>query len=201
MCSVAIYALIDPRDGAIRYVGKSRRPAHRLREHVAESMAKRTHKDRWIQQALVAGFRPGMEILELAPGEAADDRERFWIAELRQRGERLVNETDGGDGITMTPAIRARIAASNRKPKSPEHAAAISRGRKGIEFSSEHREALKRAGATEELRRKRREAAKARWANPDFRAKMRAIQSVVQARPDVRAKRSAALKGRRSHGD
>ena len=52
-----IYALCDPRDGAVRYVGKSCAPKQRLRRHLADLDAT-TRKRRWINSLITAGLEP-----------------------------------------------------------------------------------------------------------------------------------------------
>lgn len=54
-----IYHLIDPRDRAVRYVGKSGNPTARLRAHIQESAAaQNTAKKRWIAELADLGLRP-----------------------------------------------------------------------------------------------------------------------------------------------
>lgn len=124
-----IYALVDPRDGAWRYVGKSssglKRPLHHGRPSV---LAKdKTHKANWIRGLAQQGLRYCIEILEefSDPG-ALNVAEIEWIAAARLVGVSLTNLTDGGDGATgwvMPIATRLRlseIALSQRRRPSPK---------------------------------------------------------------------------------
>lgn len=59
--------------------------------------------------------------------------------------DRWLNNSICGDFI-MNDTTKRKISQSNRKPKSKEHAANISKGRKGIIFSESHRDNIRKAG-------------------------------------------------------
>jgi predicted GIY-YIG superfamily endonuclease len=59
----AIYALIDPRNSLVRYIGATSNPLRRLRSHVHDSRAQVTPKDRWIAQLVFLEMLPEMKIL------------------------------------------------------------------------------------------------------------------------------------------
>ncbi len=100
MSSVYIYALVDPRTNVIRYVGKTKTLSKRLAQHLSKtSLRKLTHKNNWIRSLLQHGLVPTLRVLEITDLTSANDREIHWIARLRQIGVRLVNGTDGGDGL------------------------------------------------------------------------------------------------------
>lgn len=123
-----IYALVDPRDHSVRYVGKSDNPRVRYFAHLhgPESNLK-TYKANWIRQLKSEGLVPSIVILErVHPSEWAD-AERKWIAHFRNTGARLTNSTSGGDGfdsewvrLQWTPkserALRRVDATRGRKP-------------------------------------------------------------------------------------
>lgn len=158
-----IYALCDPDTNEVRYVGKSDSPQKRYREHLRTD-SKCTYCARWIQSLMRQGKRPHIQILE----EVTDnwvEREQWWIAEMRRRGARLTNLTDGGEGIVgykYPLEIVERIAAKHRgRTMSEEHRRIISRThkgqkrptewrkkmsdrRKGIVFTAEHRANISR---------------------------------------------------------
>lgn len=109
-----IYALIDPRDNAIRYVGKTFRTAHRrLRRHLASCYLNgKTHKERWLRTLVALGVQPIITVIETCTSSAdLSKRERFWIAHYRAVGAALTNATDGGDGVGYkhTPESKERI--------------------------------------------------------------------------------------------
>ena len=66
---VYVYALLDPRDGALRYVGRSSNPAKRVRNHLnpRQSGPRMTE---WIQGLAAAGLMPDIAVLREVP-EAA----------------------------------------------------------------------------------------------------------------------------------
>lgn len=124
----AIYGLADPRDGQLRYVGKTVGPlARRLGRHLNASSRRKNRKDRWIANLIAKDLRP--EIFEI---EVADDwveAERFWIAYFRAIGADLVNHTSGGEGepgFRVAEDTKRRISIGNKgKPKSAAHVAKI----------------------------------------------------------------------------
>lgn len=110
-----IYGLIDPRNGELRYVGKSTSGMRRPRAHM--SLLKyetNTYKANWLRQLLVEDFKPDIEVLETyESADALVEAERFLIAYFRSIGCRLTNLTAGGDGASgykHTLEGRARIS-------------------------------------------------------------------------------------------
>lgn len=96
-----IYALIDPRDWYVRYVGKSSKPRARFRNHLHPSKLKiETHKAHWLRELLGAGFVPIQEILEEVSKEHWMSAEKKWIEHYRSIPgyPTLTNSTDGGEG-------------------------------------------------------------------------------------------------------
>ena len=92
----AIYALVDPRDDTVRYIGYSSNPTKRLGQHLEGKTTNRRfvrwldelHQYRW-------GCVPRLVILEHVPRNMWDEAERRWIAYYRERGN-LLNVADGG---------------------------------------------------------------------------------------------------------
>lgn len=93
---VSIYALIDPRDGAVRYIGKAVHPQRRLAGHLRE-MRRRTPLYRWIGELRKRGYSPSMTILSTCPQADWPNEERRLIAWGRALGFLLLNVADGGD--------------------------------------------------------------------------------------------------------
>jgi hypothetical protein len=113
-----IYALIDPRTDEIRYVGKSSSGMARPRQHRKRCnfVTGTTHRCRWLQNLLKAGRRCQIRVVERTTAEKLSDAERRWIADLRAQGCRLVNHTDGGDGLPGRKAsllTRAKMSAAH----------------------------------------------------------------------------------------
>jgi hypothetical protein len=103
MLTGTVYALCDPRNDAVRYVGMTLDADKRLRRHLRNA-------DRgqdlpvydWIHSI---GEDPVVEPLELVvPEFLLAARERFWIADLRARGCSLLNATEGGDCVGGSPS-------------------------------------------------------------------------------------------------
>lgn len=154
-----IYALTDPRTGDIRYVGYSSQLSRRFCAHLQDARkGLLTHKAKWIASLLREGLRPGLEVLEESP-VSAPQQEKIWIAALRSKGFNLTNDTDGGDGVTMTPTIRAKIAQAARIITTAAMA------------DPDRRKAAMSGWNTPEANLKKREAIKKRWQDPAYKAR------------------------------
>jgi len=141
---VYIYGLVDPRSGALRYVGKSIRPLERLTNHMNERS--RCHRTNWLASLRRDGVRPRMVILDVTGEGGWQDVERGWIAWAKARGCDLVNETSGGDGVCDLPAetrARMRLTWLGRKHK-PETIAKLGSGMRGKHHTEEHRAKMRR---------------------------------------------------------
>lgn len=75
--TIFIYALIDPRDNAVRYVGRTVYPDLRLSQHLGKCTGKA--KQEWLAELKANGLTPRMEILEQAPYNNRKSIEKFWI--------------------------------------------------------------------------------------------------------------------------
>lgn len=62
-----IYALIDPRDNEVRYIGKTINPKKRLSEHLADSKREYNYKAMWIKSLLKENLNPLIEFLKICP--------------------------------------------------------------------------------------------------------------------------------------
>lgn len=97
-----VYGLVDPRDGQLRYVGRSSYGMRRPLQHgQAWYLAKHPdwHVTRWVSQLQALGLSYDVRVLE--NHERAEDlveAERRCIAHFRSLGCRLTNLTDGGEG-------------------------------------------------------------------------------------------------------
>ncbi len=116
-----IYVLIDPRDGEIRYVGKTVFMLEdRLNKHLRDKH--NNYRTRWIQSLVRQGLKPIIKLIEtVPPDEDWAERERYWIAYYRSIGANLTNFTDGGEGVPgWIPLKETRRRMSNgqrnRKP-------------------------------------------------------------------------------------
>src|SRR5260221_239430 len=86
----SVYALIDPRDDSVHYIGMSTRPEYRLRtEHMQRSYGA-TYD--WIQELLHLGLQPILKIIETQENERhALDRELYWIHYYSKQKAPLLN--------------------------------------------------------------------------------------------------------------
>jgi len=101
MENVFIYALSDPRDNQVRYIGKANNPKDRYTNHFNSSRDKNTHKRNWINNIRKNGFRPELIIIDEVPKSEWQYWERFYISLFKTWGFNLVNYTFGGDGATF----------------------------------------------------------------------------------------------------
>lgn len=102
MKNVYIYALIDPRNDQVRYIGKANNPEDRYRNHYNSSRDKDTHKRNWINNIRKDGLKPELLILDEVPIDNWQYWERFYISLYKTYGFNLVNYTSGGDGVTLS---------------------------------------------------------------------------------------------------
>lgn len=144
-----IYALVDG-SGMPFYIGKSKSPKKRLKRHVydAKNLGLNYPVHNKIRKLLREELGLDIEIVEGNIGEdRIDERELFWIKEYRNKGYRLFNVADGGEGGKgMTPEMQ-KAAAEKRRGRviSEVTRRRISEARKGIQFSDEHRNKLSEA--------------------------------------------------------
>jgi hypothetical protein len=125
---VTIYALVDPRSGELRYVGKTSLTVERRLSAHASNVRRglHSHKHHWLRDVMRAGLEPSTAVLEVVPpGDDWIEAEKFWIGYFRFLGARLVNQCDGGQGtsgISFSAEHRERLRVSHLgKKRSPEH--------------------------------------------------------------------------------
>lgn len=68
MSEYVVYALTDPRDEKVRYVGISNNVIRRYREHT-RVIDGTTPKGQWLQELYFQGLEPGLTILAIAENE------------------------------------------------------------------------------------------------------------------------------------
>jgi GIY-YIG catalytic domain len=139
--TVYIYGLYEPDTGALRYIGKSIRPHQRLRNHINDKS--KCHRTNWIQSLVARGLEPELQIIEeIRVAWLWQDSERYWIAHARKNGARLVNGTNGGEGVeglskeALERRSRAWIGRKHRA-ESLIRIGNASRGRKHSEASKQ----------------------------------------------------------------
>ena len=87
-----IYALVDPRSDAVRYVGRTIEARRRLIGHRNGHANPRERA--WVMELRTVGLEPRMVTLEECPVRQLVDREDWWIKEMRRRGADLTNAVE-----------------------------------------------------------------------------------------------------------
>lgn len=168
-----IYALIDPRDEAVRYIGWAMKPARRLLQHISEAITGGTsHKCRWILALRASGHRPAMKILETVQKEHVLEREVFWIAKAREDGADLTNLTDGGD---VPPHGWNRGLSKETDPR-------VARAAEGLRRAMIGNKNGRFVRHTDEHKARMRAAMKERRSSPGFQER---INAAKRARPQT----------------
>lgn len=148
---ITIYGLISSdAPEAIRYVGQTwQRLSRRLVLHRYQSKNATAHTPvgKWIRSKLENGLE--IRIIVLKENAKWDTDEIKMIRELKAKGCKLLNLSEGGQGThpqKLSTEARAKISkALKGKPKSIDHRRAMSIGKKGIKFSAEHLKNLSEA--------------------------------------------------------
>ncbi len=190
-----IYALLDPRTKAIRYVGKADDPQKRLGDHLRQCKCGESYRAHWLRQLLRNGLKPLLEVVdEVAQAEWAAV-ECAYVTFYKEQGCELVNATPGGDGTgagelhplfgrPRPPEVRAKLSAANKGkragPFSVERRANMSAALKGKSYPAK-RACLQKLHAANRGRKASRDAVARRVASrrgykhsPETITKMRA---------------------------
>ena len=149
MTTYLIYILTDPRNGDIRYVGKTCRPRARFSDH-CNARNQRGRCLNWERTLQRLGLTCG--IIIVSSGLTAEDAitsERRWITLGRTLGWPLTNLTDGGEGASgYRHPLEAREkfrAARLGKKLSPETIARRTASVLGSKRSEETRARMREA--------------------------------------------------------
>jgi hypothetical protein len=97
-CMIKIYALIDPRDNKVKYVGQTVQPLYnRLACHVDKARREKenTPKARWIREVLSSGHRPSIKLLEEVEDKEKRAAEDKW---MRKYSNDIFNSAPAGSG-------------------------------------------------------------------------------------------------------
>lgn len=87
-----IYALADPRDGRVRYIGKTRAPFTRLAAHLRDGDTSSEHpKAQWLGTLKKWNLQPSLLILEVVPRDLANTSEQRWIRHFAITNTDLTN--------------------------------------------------------------------------------------------------------------
>lgn len=108
-----IYALSDPRDGKIYYVGATTQPAARLSQLICHR-TRRAPVFAWIRSLIEVGMRPLLAVVERVTAAEWEEVERRWIQHYRDAGTPLTNLARGGRGtlgVPISSSLRALLPA------------------------------------------------------------------------------------------
>lgn len=95
-----IYSLTDPRDGLIKYIGKtSKVPIERFRQHLKAARSPKYMVSRWIAFLQRNGMTPELNIEDTCDDSEWKRYERGYIALVKSCGAKLKNRTLGGTSI------------------------------------------------------------------------------------------------------
>lgn len=94
---IFIYGLFDPNDGKCRYVGMSKNPQKRFKEHILYKQHN-SYKFGWIKGLLQLNKIPLLKILEEVNENNWQKKEQWWIRYFKKKGQNLTNLTEGGEG-------------------------------------------------------------------------------------------------------
>src|SRR3990170_2720032 len=99
-----IYALVDPRNQRVMYVGKSDDPRKRVKDHMCDGV--NPCKIAWIGELKELGLHPFVLILDKIDLTVASwqDAEKKWIS-FYGGCDVLLNETTGGNAPIMSAAV------------------------------------------------------------------------------------------------
>jgi predicted GIY-YIG superfamily endonuclease len=105
----AIYALIDPTDQLVYYVGQTQYPKRRFAQHMLEQ-SRQGAKAEWLRGLIEKRQQPLMQILEIVGDEKiALAREREWIYRYIEQGMPLVNAEAQWEAIQQRRSEQAII--------------------------------------------------------------------------------------------
>jgi len=100
-----IYGLVDPRDiDLVRYIGKANNVEERFNGHLkeyhkCETIKKINKKVNWFKSLKKQNLVPELVFIESVPMDNWQEMERHYIKLYKSFGARLVNSTEGGDGV------------------------------------------------------------------------------------------------------
>jgi hypothetical protein len=112
---VFIYALVDPRTDRICYVGKSKHPQVRYKEHLRLYGKRSTPTKSWIKSLYALRLFPKLVIIESCAEDRWEAQERHWIAKYREQEGGILNLADGGATPYCPPSLRKELGRATAK--------------------------------------------------------------------------------------
>ena len=204
--SVSIYALSCPLSGHVRYIGRSKNVQRRYIAHLSSYRNTRnkehTRVARWIGFLSSVGLSPTLSIIDVVTEDFSGLAESFWIKVYRDKGNRLTNLTDGGDGvINPSKEARERISRALKGRKIPaDQLAKRVASQTGRKASDQARENMSRAQtghkASEQARHNMSEAQRARKHYPLTQEQREQMQEKVWSRPRTKSQLDTLARAR-----
>lgn len=112
-----IYAMVDPRDNRVRYVGKAGDLKARRRQHTHDLLTRRCrnpHLQHWFDQLGQEGYKPRFEVLQECTPGTLDACEREWIERGKAKGWNLCNIAPAGHGRGLAEDTRRKLSEHGR---------------------------------------------------------------------------------------
>ncbi len=135
-----IYALIDPRDNLVHYVGISVDAETRFYGHMHDVTGNYEER-RWIKSLKKNGLSPILQVLEVINGDNAHaiacEQEQYWITEMLRLGHPLSNVS----GNTR-PYVRATVGELYRISQKPNFSGSSTRAAKRSSVMADDEELL-----------------------------------------------------------
>lgn len=114
-----IYALIDPRDSAIKYIGLTTTGFSRISAHFNAKKKENTRKVNWVLKLRSLGLCFSVKYLQYCDNiEELKTAEKHWIKFYRDLGIELLNHTDGGEDVfrpSYSQEDRKKISERTKK--------------------------------------------------------------------------------------
>jgi predicted GIY-YIG superfamily endonuclease len=82
--SRVVYALVDPRDGVVRYVGVTDNPQHRLNEHIGRTRKRSVKLGEWLAELQREKLLPHFVFLDSVKSADSIKAEAKWIAHFQR---------------------------------------------------------------------------------------------------------------------
>lgn len=114
-----IYALSDPKNGEVKYIGKSNNPKKRYIVHFFRLNRVFQQKNDWIDGLVKDGLKPTLDVLDEVLMSEWAFWEKHYISLYRSWGFKLLNVTDGGGcdrtGAKMSDANKKALSDRQKK--------------------------------------------------------------------------------------
>lgn len=138
---VYIYALIDPRNNHIKYVGQTMYIKRRFWTHKNDkNNTIKSHRINWIKS--LKDLEPELLILDQCLETDWEFWEKYWISQCKTWGFKLTNLTEGGQGTIRKQSKEEKIKrglVAKGKKRSEKTRKLMSESRMGMKFTEQHK--------------------------------------------------------------